>query len=172
MFATWWSTELPNGSFKDTFLETLWFGIDSSLFVFINLFLKIVFKEKLTLRSDFVASSGGQWKQTYFVYFPQLPLAAWLSAATLCFLFTWSRRPGVRIHHHTVCGQYLLRNFKNNLIGTVVWLISKLIVSRRLFYSNWLIIRHNKSFMAFIHTEKSRYTLKSCQQMTLNKFQV
>jgi hypothetical protein len=49
-------------------------------FVFINFFSKIVFGQKkaLTLKTETVASSGGQRKVTHFMYFPWPPLEAGL----------------------------------------------------------------------------------------------
>jgi len=49
--------------------------------LFINYFLKIYFNKKITLKIETAASSGGQEKLTYFVYFSGSPLEAELSTS-------------------------------------------------------------------------------------------
>jgi hypothetical protein len=50
-------------------------------FVFIKYFAKknVFNKKRLTLKFDSALSNGGQWKPTYFMYFPRAPLEAGLS---------------------------------------------------------------------------------------------
>jgi hypothetical protein len=47
---------------------------------------------KLTLKIDSAASTGGQGKLTYFMYFPSPSLEGELTISTLSFLFTSARK--------------------------------------------------------------------------------
>jgi len=47
---------------------------------------------QLTLKFDSAASTGGQWKLTYFMYFPSPSLEGGPSISTLSFLFTSARK--------------------------------------------------------------------------------
>jgi hypothetical protein len=71
-----------------TFLGSLWAGIDGRLLLLINSFSKIFFdKIELKLIIDISASSTGEGKLIYFLYFPCPPLEVGLSISTFYFVF-------------------------------------------------------------------------------------
>ena len=83
---------------RQTFLESVWIDFDGSHLCFLLILKKLFLKRKVNVKICLFASSRGQSKVTYFMYFPWPPLEEEPSISTFYVLFTGARKLLLLIH--------------------------------------------------------------------------